>query len=625
MAESQNLVFVASNVRTKAADGKTKISGTLQITAATDAPEPSRSQALIRLDTGISRSSSDPSTYFEPFSITSHTAIKVNRQKKKIMVLDSSLGRGSTVFQFNNQNTASDDMVRAEETILQQVRGLLAASTSKNRPKDSQSSHKLSSISQHTKDRTPPPLGASPLHSMKVDILNQDEQTLNNMHDLVMVDGAPLSRDSFWDEGRAQELLEDKLQASKEAKQPVAPNSGLLAILRPRSEGGIIRYNLNPIAIAQIFSAYPNLKKRFDEMVPTKQTEKEFWTEFIQAQAFMQHRHTDKQSENVSKEMYRETEYSLEELDPLASKDKNRKRRRLHTSLAGLADTEDLKEDGFGVRPTPLDFVHVGNDSKKAMNYTSGKDFDTAIAKEGSVNRSKVARQFNSHSIKTLNSMSSQSSANDERDVRGILRDMTRIEDLEEKTRPQFKTFTLNRSLYVNKFTSSSAQRGEVKCTSENRLFPLRSQRCLVPASPALHTCDKVTNDVPFPAEQAYQDITRAYQPDTPCRNLPAEDLRIKIVDHYMKITEVLRHFWAIFPWKKHKDSEKKKFLAKKMTNLIEFLRTQKSNIKSWIHDQNENNKEDITDLMAPIVLSIDKALIKHDNFKKSFKKSKLT
>jgi transcription initiation factor TFIIH subunit 1 len=69
--------------------------------------------------------------------------------------------------------------------------------------------------------------------------------------------------------------------------QEKPPSSLLLSDLKPEGDGeNDLKYTLNPEIIHSIFTTYPAVLKAYQENVPLKLSEKEFWTKYFSSQYY---------------------------------------------------------------------------------------------------------------------------------------------------------------------------------------------------------------------------------------------------------------------------------------------------------------------------------------------------
>jgi len=95
-----------------------------------------------------------------------------------------------------------------------------------------------------------------------------------------LVQTGTITDDEFWESRKAM-LQNESLNVNN---QPKGIPSALLADVRPTAaNSNTVQYKLTPATIHQIFIMYPNVQKLYNEVVPTKMSEKEFWTNYFQS------------------------------------------------------------------------------------------------------------------------------------------------------------------------------------------------------------------------------------------------------------------------------------------------------------------------------------------------------
>ncbi|KAH9083863.1 hypothetical protein EDB83DRAFT_2502723 [Lactarius deliciosus] len=94
-----------------------------------------------------------------------------------------------------------------------------------------------------------------------------------------------ITETEFW-EGREQLLL---AQAASDSQKKGRP--GQLVDPRPQAvEGGEVKIVITPQLVHDIFDEYPVVAKAYDENVPSKLSEAEFWKRYFQSKLFHSHR-----------------------------------------------------------------------------------------------------------------------------------------------------------------------------------------------------------------------------------------------------------------------------------------------------------------------------------------------
>ncbi|KAH9058834.1 hypothetical protein EDB87DRAFT_1625613 [Lactarius vividus] len=144
------------------------------------------------------------------------------------------------------------------------------------RPSDS----RAESVSSHRGTPVNDPI--NDFHVRKKVLLNTPE--LAALHRELVMSGQ-ITETEFW-EGREQLLL---AQAASDSQKKGRP--GQLVDPRPQAvEGGEVKIVITPQLVHDIFDEYPVVAKAYDENVPSKLSEAEFWKRYFQSKLFHSHR-----------------------------------------------------------------------------------------------------------------------------------------------------------------------------------------------------------------------------------------------------------------------------------------------------------------------------------------------
>lgn len=145
-----------------------------------------------------------------------------------------------------------------------------------SRPSDS----RAESVSSHRGTPVNDPI--HDFHVRKKVLLNTFE--LAALHRELVMSGQ-ITETEFW-EGREQLLL---AQAASDSQRKGRP--GQLVDPRPQAvEGGEVKIVITPQLVHDIFDEYPVVAKAYDENVPSKLSEAEFWKRYFQSKLFHSHR-----------------------------------------------------------------------------------------------------------------------------------------------------------------------------------------------------------------------------------------------------------------------------------------------------------------------------------------------
>lgn len=111
-------------------------------------------------------------------------------------------------------------------------------------------------------------------------ILMEHPNLLQLYRDLVIT--KVLSSEEFWATHAKQYTQNQATQ-----KQDIGVSGAFLADIKPQTDGcNGLRYNLTADIIQCIFKTYPAVKRKYQEHVPAKLTESDFWTKFFQSHYF---------------------------------------------------------------------------------------------------------------------------------------------------------------------------------------------------------------------------------------------------------------------------------------------------------------------------------------------------
>lgn len=116
-------------------------------------------------------------------------------------------------------------------------------------------------------------------------LLSENPQLLQLYKDLVPTQ--VVTSEEFW------KLYSKELNKRNIKKQEIGVSGSFLADIKPVADGcNGFKYNLTPDIIESIFKTYPAVKKKYQETVPEKMEESEFWGKFFQSHYFHKDRPT---------------------------------------------------------------------------------------------------------------------------------------------------------------------------------------------------------------------------------------------------------------------------------------------------------------------------------------------
>ncbi|KAL4185870.1 hypothetical protein AMTRI_Chr10g232960 [Amborella trichopoda] len=168
----------------------------------------------------------------------------------------------------------------------------------------------------------------------RMNLLREDSE-LQKLHRQLVIGGV-LTETEFW--ATRKNLLDDA--AHKASKQRAGFKSAMLADVRPLTDGRTnkVTFSLTPEIIHQIFAEKPAVHQAFLKFVPSKMSERDFWTKYCRAEYL----HRTKNSVAAAAEAAEDEELAvfLKHDDILAS-EARRKIRRVDPTVDMAADLGD--------------------------------------------------------------------------------------------------------------------------------------------------------------------------------------------------------------------------------------------------------------------------------------------
>ncbi|XP_059607827.1 general transcription factor IIH subunit 1 [Phlebotomus argentipes] len=193
-------------------------------------------------------------------------------------------------------------------------------------------------------------------------ILMEHPNLLQLYRDLVIT--KVLSSDEFW----ATHAKQYTLQTAQ--KQDIGVSGAFLADIKPQTDGcNGLRYNLTADIIQCIFKTYPAVKRKYQEHVPAKLSESEFWTKFFQSHYF----HRDRITAGT-KDIFSE---------------------------CGKIDDQALKVAVADASGDPLLDIRLFGDNSLEEGF-GGASSDRNVANSGNIVHQNMIKRFNQHSIMVL-------------------------------------------------------------------------------------------------------------------------------------------------------------------------------------------------------------------------------
>lgn len=259
----------------------------------------------------------------------------------------------------------------AAPTPLQKPTPLAAISTPAKTPAPIPSTSRATSVSSDTRTPILSGIDAATDFRLRKKVLLSNPELLALHKELVM--SGHITESEFWD-GREHLLLAEAAAEGQKRGRP-----GQLVDPRPQTvEGGEVKIVITPQLVHDIFDEFPVVAKAYNDNVPNKLSEAEFWKRYFQSKLFNAHRASIRSSaaQHVVKDdpiFDKYLEKDDDELEP----------RRARNEVSDLF---------INIGATLEDHVETGNEKDVTMQ---------AGRQRGAL---PLIRKFNEHSERLLNS-----------------------------------------------------------------------------------------------------------------------------------------------------------------------------------------------------------------------------
>ena len=320
-----------------------------------------------------------------------------------------------------------------------------------------------------------------------------------------LVSGGIISAEDFWTIPRAEAML----LAEQSQLQPIGVTSAFMSEARPEVDGcNSIQFNLTPDIIQSIFHTYPMIKRRYHEIVPSKITEKEFWTSFFQSQYF----HKNKASNN------------------------NSQKNDIFVELAQEDEETSLQKLLMG-SPDPL------LDTSEPNNFLTNEGYGVMQPSNTDAGSKPMLRKYNHHSFMICQNFV-ETDLNSKKSVELVkkeqLKEMTKQNDLVTSAGQYLVPLKLSTSQLINREAEAHIKSKEdtlkalEKTKSDLKNFTLHE----------LHECIN-----PHTAYEALMEITdNSSLSSSNSSPKPGSSAMEEIRLCYLNSSQILCHFWMCFP-----------------------------------------------------------------------------
>ena len=305
-----------------------------------------------------------------------------------------------------------------------------------------------------------------------------------------------ITAEDFWTIPLAQQLLENE----KNKEQALGVTSAFLSEAKPEVDGcNSIQYNLTSEIIQSIFHTYPMIKRKHQEMVPSKMTEKEFWTQFFQSQYFHQNRGSKSLSDAKTGDIF--------------------------SSLAVEDEQTSLQKFLMSSRNPILDVSEASS--------SSNDDFGTFKMNTENPGAKPLMRKYNHHSFMICRTLNKDHITKDI-DKKKQIQSLTIQDDLLYR-----QSCEAGNMLQMVK---TEAESPRISCTSEEAITALERTKIDIKTC-TLHNMHEIVSP-----REAFASITKLSGecshtiPKVSSKTM--EEIRLC----YLNASQILRHFWLCFP-----------------------------------------------------------------------------
>ncbi|KAI9145061.1 hypothetical protein BKA69DRAFT_1052917 [Paraphysoderma sedebokerense] len=171
------------------------------------------------------------------------------------------------------------------------------------------------------------------------DALLKQHKSLKRLHQELVL-GGHVTEEEFWESRK--HLIET--QALRSGQKPGYSSAQMAGVQPTRSEGTDVKYTLTPQIIHSIFLQYPSIKKAYEDNVPDKISEQEFWRRYFSSQFFHRTRMQSRSTKIEGKDDIFDKCMQMEE-DALLPSSKRMKLDAIHKTLNLEATAGDRVEE----------------------------------------------------------------------------------------------------------------------------------------------------------------------------------------------------------------------------------------------------------------------------------------
>ncbi|XP_059662334.1 general transcription and DNA repair factor IIH subunit TFB1-1 [Cornus florida] len=454
----------------------------------------------------------------------------------------------------------------------------------------------------------------------RMKLLNEDSE-LQRLHKHFVMRGV-LTEAEFW--ATRKKLLGG--DACKLPKQWVGLTNDILWLVKPSSDGksNRVTFNLTPEIIHQIFAEKPAVHQAFLNLVPSKMTEKEFWTKYWRAEYL----HSTKNAVAAAAEAAEDEELAVFlKRDDILSSEARKKIRWVHPTLDIEANEQDdymhLPDHGFPRDGSMDDMDSQYEQYRRSLSQYLNRHAAVvlegrAIDMESGDTRAVAEALARSKQVESANE-ASDGNTNQERLVR--MSQMAEIEDLQASRDLPFAPLCIKdpRDYF-------DSQQANALRTLGDTLAGMKQMKCRLSASEAygsLRACISeikttgLTDPIVKP-EVAFKVLNGLTQNISSTKyrlgKNPQESVldrlpnitKEELLDHWTSIQELLKHFWSSYPITTTYLYEKVSRLKDALSQIYQKLQDIKESVPSDFRHQ-------VSLLVQPMLQALDAAFAHYD------------
>ncbi|CAL1363202.1 unnamed protein product [Linum trigynum] len=447
--------------------------------------------------------------------------------------------------------------------------------------------------------------------------LLQDSSELQKLHQQ-FVGGGVLTEAEFW--ATRKKLLEK--DSNTKSKQRGGLKSSVLGESKPLIDGRTNRvtFNLTPEIVREIFSEKPAVHRAYLNFVPSKVTEKDFWTKYFRAEYLQR-------SKNIAAAIAEAAED--EELaiflkpDDILANETRRKIRRVDPTLDMEADQGDdyshlpdhgILRDGSKEVPEPGNELYQRTLLQDLNRHAAVVLQGTPIDEEQLKDTQTVAEALERSKQERSTASKDDDSMADKERLKGISQAMT-IDDLRGSNDHHLAPLWIKDPRDYFDSQQASSFRTSMEATKGS----MSSQEAYGLLRESISQIKSVGMNHPIVAPEVAQKVLSVltHNISSTKYNLgkkPGESLldslptsvRDELLHHHISIEELMKHFWSSYPITT-------KYLNTKVTKLKDEMSKMDSQLQKLKETVQPDIRHQITLLIRPMQQALEAAMQHYD------------